>query len=111
MAHDFDFVRMELLRLLGEDPCNRVAVSSTWEEFDGNPARALVSYTCNIAPSSDAAERLRGFVESGGRWLALHATNSLLEWVKPGYRACLPRVRSSKRSAVRSRPTHRSGLT
>jgi uncharacterized protein len=84
MAHDFDFVRMELLRLLGEDPCNRVAVSSTWEEFDGNPARALVSYTCNIAPSSDAAERLRGFVESGGRWLALHATNSLLEWGQAG---------------------------
>lgn len=84
MAHDFDFARMELLRLLAEDPCNRVAVSSTWEEFDGDPSRALVSYTCNLAPSADAAERLRNFVAGGGRWLALHATNSLLEWGADG---------------------------
>jgi type 1 glutamine amidotransferase len=84
MAHDFDFVRMELLRMLGEDPRNRVAVSSTFEEFDGKPATALVSYTCNVEPSPEAARRLRSFVEGGGRWLALHATNSLLEWGEDG---------------------------
>jgi hypothetical protein len=84
MAHDFDFVRMELLQMLAEDPCNRVAVSSTWEEFPGEPNRALVSYTCNLEPSSQAARRLRDFVAAGGRWLALHATNSLLEWGAQG---------------------------
>ncbi|AOL22553.1 hypothetical protein Ga0102493_111526 [Erythrobacter litoralis] len=84
MAHDFDFVRMELLRALGEDERNRVAVSSTFEEFGGDPRTALVSYTCNVEPSPEAALRLRSFVENGGRWLALHATNSLLEWRADG---------------------------
>lgn len=84
MAHDFDFVRMELLRALDEDPCNRVAVSSSFEEFDGDPATALISYTCNVEPSPQAARRLRRFVEGGGRWLALHATNSLLVWGEEG---------------------------
>lgn len=84
MAHDFDFARMELLVALGADERNRVAVSSTWEEFDGNRAQAIVSYTCNLAPSLNAAARLRRFVERGGRWLALHATNSLLDWGKEG---------------------------
>lgn len=84
MAHDFDFARMELLMFLREDPCNRVAVSSTWEEFDGNPQTALISYSCNLAPSADSAARLRRFVSEGGRWLALHATNSLLQWSEEG---------------------------
>jgi len=84
MAHDFDFARMELLRALGEDPRNRIAVSSTFEEFDGDPATALVSYTCNVEPSARAAQHLRSFVQNGGRWLALHATNSLLEWGDEG---------------------------
>lgn len=83
-AHDFDFVRMQLLQMLGRNPCNRVAVSSTWEEFSGEPHRALVSYTCNLEPSGAAARRLREFVAQGGRWLALHATNSLLEWGAQG---------------------------
>lgn len=83
-AHDFDFVRMQLLEMLGRNPCNRVAVSSTWEEFSAEPQRALVSYTCNLEPSMAAARRLRDFVAQGGRWLALHATNSLLEWGAQG---------------------------
>lgn len=84
VAHDFDFVRMQLLEMLGRNACNRVAVSSTWEEFSGEPHRALVSYTCNVDPTPEAARRLRAFVESGGRWLALHATNSILEWGQAG---------------------------
>jgi uncharacterized protein len=83
-AHDFDFVRMQLLQMLGENPCNRVAVSSTWEEFSGEPHRALVSYTCNLDPTPEAARRLKEFVERGGRWLALHATNSILDWGEQG---------------------------
>ncbi|MEQ8826597.1 MAG: ThuA domain-containing protein, partial [Parvibaculum sp.] len=47
---------------------------------DGHRDTALISYTCNVEPSPEAALRLRDFVEQGGRWLALHATNSLLEW-------------------------------
>lgn len=87
MSHDFDFVRMELLGLLGKDPCNRVAVSSTFEEFDGDPDTVLITYTCNVEPSEEAARRLRSFVTSGGKWLALHATNSVLEWSEKGVSA------------------------
>lgn len=88
-AHDFDFVRRELLHLLAEDERRRTRVSSTWEEFDGDPATLLISYTCSLAPSDAAAARLRRFVRNGGYWIALHGTNSLLDWTDAGV-CCAP---------------------
>lgn len=84
-SHDFDFVRAELLRLFAEQDHVRLSVSSTFEElrFMG-ASRFLVTYTCDVRPSAAAADALEAFVRAGGRWFALHATNSFLEWTSEG---------------------------
>jgi hypothetical protein len=84
MAHDFDHARNELLRLIGERPHLRTRVNASWTTFDSARQDCLISYTCNLVPSARAAIALRQFVKRGGRWLALHATNSLLEWGASG---------------------------
>ena len=38
----------------------------------------MVSYTCDVRPSVGAQQRIRSWVEAGGRWVALHGTNSAL---------------------------------
>ena len=47
-------------------------------------AHFLVSYTCDVIPGLEEQERLRSFVERGGRWFALHGTNSILRFLKSG---------------------------
>jgi hypothetical protein len=91
VAHDFDAVRLELLTLAATDERLRIRCSATFEEFkDGleiSEPKFLISYTCNLSPSDDALERMRQFLSDGGRWLVLHATNSLLEWRTDGVAA------------------------
>jgi hypothetical protein len=91
VAHDFDAVRLDLLALAAADERVRMRCSASFEEFgDGLNVAApgfLVSYTCNLAPSDAALARMRRFLEGGGRWLVLHATNSLLEWRADGVAA------------------------
>jgi type 1 glutamine amidotransferase len=79
--HDFDYARVELLKLLGEHETIRARVFEDYScagELSG--ADFLVTYTCDVRPSPEQQEQLRGFVEGGGRWLALHGTNSVLEY-------------------------------
>ena len=38
-----------------------------------------MTYTCDVRPSADEQEGIRAWVESGGRWLALHGTNCALD--------------------------------
>jgi type 1 glutamine amidotransferase len=79
--HDFDFARLELLRLLGEHDEFRVRVQPTYEDttsFEPGgsfPAEILVTYTCDVRPSERAQRVLRDWVERGGRWVALHGTS------------------------------------
>ncbi|MFN7399612.1 MAG: ThuA domain-containing protein [Sandaracinobacter sp.] len=91
MAHDFDAVRLDLLNMAAADDRLRIRCSATFEEFgDGLEVAQptfLVSYTCNLAPTSSSLERIRQFLMRGGRWLVLHATNSLLEWRADGVAA------------------------
>ena len=44
----------------------------------------LVSYTCDVRPSPGAQDTLRQWVTLGGRWFALHGTNSAID--PPGVR-------------------------
>lgn len=87
-SHDFDSVRLDLLAIAARDPRLRLRVSAGFEEFgDGRevaPPAFLLSYSCNVAPSDAALARLARFVAGGGRWFALHATNSLLSWGPDG---------------------------
>jgi hypothetical protein len=78
--HDFDFARLELLKLLAEHERARVRVADDFEDLDAIAASdVLVAYTCDVRPSAAAQSAVRGWVESGRRFLALHGTNSALD--------------------------------
>jgi hypothetical protein len=74
--HDIDHARLELLKLLAEDERFRVRVFEDYENLEAlKEADFIVSYTCNVVPSLKAQEALKAWVETGGRWYALHGTN------------------------------------
>ena len=78
--HDFDFARLELLRLLAEDDHIRVQVGQHFGDIESIIASDfLVTYTCDLRPSPAEQGAIRGWVEGGGRWLALHGTNCTLD--------------------------------
>lgn len=79
LYHDFDFARLEILKLLGEDPRVRTRVFEDYARIDAIlAADFLVTYTCDVVPPLDVQEALRDWVKAGGRWYALHGTNSVL---------------------------------
>lgn len=83
--HDIDFARLELLKLLAEVPEIRTSVAMDY----ANVARLaeislLITYTCDLMPTADEVAALRAFLERGGRWLALHGTNSILRFDAAG---------------------------
>jgi type 1 glutamine amidotransferase len=83
--HDIDFARLELLKLLAEDERVRVRVFEDYENLAAiERAHILISYTCDVVPSLAAQETLRRWVEAGGRWYALHGTNSILRLLANG---------------------------
>jgi hypothetical protein len=78
--HDFDFARLELLKLLAEDDRVRVRTREDYRDL-GALAEAdfLVTYTCDVRPTHAEQAALREFVNDGGRWFALHGSNSIFE--------------------------------
>jgi uncharacterized protein len=83
--HDIDFARLELLKLLAEEDRIRVRV---FEDYDNiaaiEEADFLVTYTCNVVPPLAVQEALRAWVARGGRWYALHGTNSVIRMMSEG---------------------------
>jgi type 1 glutamine amidotransferase len=83
--HDIDYARTELLKLLGETPEIRTRV---FEDYRDTKAIAeadfLVTYTCDLRPSAEEQDALAAFVKGGGRWFALHGTNSVLDMLAGG---------------------------
>jgi type 1 glutamine amidotransferase len=83
--HDIDFARLELLKLLAEDDRVRVRVFEDYKNLEAlQAADFLVTYTCDVTPSLLEQEALRAFVARGGRWYALHGTNSILRFLSNG---------------------------
>jgi uncharacterized protein len=82
--HDIDFARLELLKLLAEHEHVRVKTLADYEDTASiTAAPILVSYTCDVRPSDAAQSAVTRWVEGGGRWLALHGTNSALDLPRP----------------------------
>jgi uncharacterized protein len=80
--HDIDFARLEILKLLAEEPNIRTTVACDYS----NVARLthcafLITYVCDLLPSEEEVKAIRAFLERGGRWFALHGTNSILRFV------------------------------
>jgi len=83
--HDIDFARLELLNLLAEHPEARTTVAADYAATDLiAQSRLLVTYTCDLAASPEETAALSRWIEQGGRWLALHGTNSLLRFGADG---------------------------
>ena len=83
--HDMDFARLELLKLLGEDESVRTRVFEDYENIAAiEAADMLITYTCDVTPSLAAQEALRAWLAKGGRWYALHGTNSVLRLLENG---------------------------
>ncbi len=83
--HDIDYARVELLKLLGEFEDVRVRVGEDYSDLEAiREADFLVTYTCDVRPTTEQAAALRDFVAGGKRWLALHGTNSVMEFVAGG---------------------------
>lgn len=83
--HDIDFARLELLKLLAEDPSIRTTVAMDYSNTERlAQCDLLITYTCDLAPDDKEIAALRSFVEGGGRWLALHGTNALLKFLDDG---------------------------
>ncbi|MEM7359340.1 MAG: ThuA domain-containing protein [Pseudomonadota bacterium] len=80
--HDFDFARLEILKLLAEIPDIRVKVAENYADTAAiEAADFLITYTCDIGPEPEQQQALKRFLESGKRWYALHGTSSLIEWL------------------------------
>jgi len=85
MFHDIDFARMELLKLLYENPDIKTSVAGDFSDTEAlDEADFLVTYTCNVEVSEAEQQALADFVRGGRRWLALHGTNSVFEFVEQG---------------------------
>jgi type 1 glutamine amidotransferase len=83
--HDFDFARLEILKLLHVHDRIRVRVAEDYSDIAAIAAAdALVTYTCDVRPDEIQQQALSRFVAAGKRWLALHGTNSFIEWGADG---------------------------
>ncbi len=76
--HDFDFARWRLAQALYEAGDIR---TDAWNNYDAGEAieagDVLVSYTSQVPVARRNCEALRRFLEKGGRWFAIHASNSV----------------------------------
>ena len=83
--HDIDFARLEILKLLGEEGRFRTKVATDYADMESIRASDfLISYTCNLIPTEEQQVALREYVRDGGKWFALHGTNSILEFTAEG---------------------------
>jgi len=83
--HDIDYARLEFLKLLAEHPQIRTTVACDYADTARlDNCRFLISYCCDLMPGEEEAAAIRTWLEGGGKWLALHGTNSILRFVEEG---------------------------
>lgn len=83
--HDIDFARLEVLKLLAEEPRIRCSVAMDYANTERLAECAvLITYTCDVVPDAAQVAALGDFLARGGRWFALHGTNSVLRFLESG---------------------------
>ena len=76
--HDFDFARRALLDALYAAGDIRTDVFNNYDDAAAvEAADLLVSYTSQVPVGDAQCAAIRRFLEKGGRWFALHASNSV----------------------------------
>ncbi|MEM9532790.1 MAG: ThuA domain-containing protein [Pseudomonadota bacterium] len=80
--HDFDFARLELLKLLAEHPSARVSVAENYRDIGArlDGCDLLVTYTCDEIPDESGEAALKQWLGGGHRWFALHGSNSIIQF-------------------------------
>ncbi len=87
--HNIDYARLELLKLLAEQPRLKVNVGADYSDVEAIcAADFIISYTCDIVPTAEQTERLCAAVSGGTKWFALHGTNSILRFLEDGRVDC-----------------------
>ena len=80
--HDFDFARLEILKLVAEQTDIRIKVAENYSDIEAiEAADFLITYTCDIGPSDVEQQALKRFLSAGKKWFALHGTSSLISWL------------------------------
>lgn len=80
--HNIDHARLELLKLMAEQPRIKVQVGSDYSDIEAIcNSDFIITYTCDVIPSEQQTERLCEYVRSGKKWFALHGTNSILRFL------------------------------
>ena len=72
--HDFDFARWRLAEALYTAGDIQTDAFNDYETVGGD---MIVSYTSQVPVTDEGCEALRDFLERGGRWFAIHASNSV----------------------------------
>lgn len=83
--HNIDYARLEILKLIAEQPRLKVQVGSDYSQIDEIcAADFIITYTCDVMPTAEETQRLRDAVSAGKKWFALHGTNSILRFLDDG---------------------------
>lgn len=76
--HDFDFARRALLDALYQAGDIRTDVYNNYDAGEALEAGdLLVSYTSQVPVADAQCQALQHYLERGGRWFAIHASNSV----------------------------------
>jgi uncharacterized protein len=76
-GHDMDYARRRLLELLQSYPQATATVANDFADVARwlPGSQVLISYVAGPHPNDEQNEFIRQWLESGGRWLALHGTS------------------------------------
>lgn len=75
-GHDMDYARLRILQLLQERPQVLTTVTNDFADIARwlPDSRLLITYVAGPYPNEEQNQVMRQWLESGGRWLALHGT-------------------------------------
>ena len=66
--HNIDHARLEILKLLAEQPRIKVKVGPDYSDIDSIcAADFLITYTCDVIPTPEQTGQLRDFIQGGAK--------------------------------------------
>ena len=76
-GHDMNYARLRLLGILEQNPAIYTTVSNDYSDVARwlPESRLLITYVAGPYPDDEQHEQLRGWLQAGGRWVALHGTS------------------------------------
>lgn len=76
-GHDIDYARLRILQLLQDEGRATASVASDFNDLDSWLPKSdlLVTYVAGPYPDDRQCELIAGWLDEGGRWLALHGTS------------------------------------